>query len=328
MITEAHIRYLKRQEIDISRWDACITRSANRLVYGFHFYLDAMTDGQWDALVYEDYQVVMPLTWRRKGGIRYLYQPAFTQQTGIFSPSPIQAETIAAFLAAVGRHYRFAEIYLNYGNPHPSLRTHENLILPLQAPYADLQSRYKNDLLRNLRQASGLTYSQDLGLDTAIQHYRTQYAARHPAIRPNDYTHFHQLCRSLQAIPTARIDTPTQISPKAPADPPAPIPSPALILRAAFNAGELCATALLISEATRLYLLQSTTLPAGRKLAANHFLLDQLVREFAGHDLILDFEGSDLPGIAYFYANFGAIRQPYFFHRHNRLPWPWRMLKP
>ncbi len=47
-----------------------------------------MAAGQWDALVLDDYQAVMPLTWRSKFGIRYLYQPAFTQQTGIFSASP------------------------------------------------------------------------------------------------------------------------------------------------------------------------------------------------------------------------------------------------
>jgi hypothetical protein len=43
--------------------------------------------------------------------------------------------------------------------------------------------------------------------------------------------------------------------------------------------------------------------------------------------MILDFEGSDHPGIAHFYENFGSINQPYFFYRHNRLPWPLRLLK-
>ncbi|HEY4334438.1 MAG TPA: GNAT family N-acetyltransferase [Puia sp.] len=312
MNTDPHIRHLKRQEIDIARWEACVANSANRLIYGSVVYLDLMTDGQWDALVTGDYDAVMPLPWRRKWGISYLYQPAFTQQTGIFSPSGIPTETTDAFLKAAAKHYRFAEIYLNYGNPHPSLRTHENLILPLHDAYPVLQNRYKKDLQRNLRlaDAADLKYTADLDLDTAIEAYRSQYADRHPAIRPKDYTRFRTLCQSLQ-----------------PAETNAPEKSQ-LILRAAVKDAQLCATALLIRDATRLYLLQSTTPPAGRKLESNHFLIDQLVREFAGTGLTLDFEGSDLPGIAYFYANFGAIRQPYFFHRHNRLPWPWRLLKP
>jgi len=99
------------------------------------------------------------------------------------------------------------------------------------------------------------------------------------------------------------------------------------------------ATALLLREANslgensphrpvdRMHLLQSTVLPAGRQTEANHALLDHLIREFAGKPLILDFEGSDLPGIAHFYRNFGASDQPYFFYRLNRLPWPLRLFK-
>ena len=200
MSTEPHIRHYKRQEIDIARWEACVANSTNRLIYASVVYLETMADGQWDALVWEDYKAVMPLPWRRKWGISYLYQPAFTQQTGIFSPSAIRPETTGAFLKAAAKHYRFAEIYLNYGNPHPSLRTHENLILPLNDPYPVLQSSYKKDLHRNLRlaNAAGLQYTQELDLDTAIEAYRSQYADRHPAIRPKDYTRFHKLCRSLQ----------------------------------------------------------------------------------------------------------------------------------
>jgi hypothetical protein len=317
MSTAPHIRHLKRQEIDIARWDTCISQSTNQLLYARHFYLDAITAGQWDALVLEDYEAVMPLTWRRKWGTGYLCQPAFTQQTGIFSPSMITPGMIDAFLAAATRHYRFAEIYLNYGNPHPSFRVHENLVLPLDEPYSLLESRYKKDLLRNLRlaAAAGLAYTQDLDPDMAIEAYRGQYAARHPNIRPEDYTRFRKLCLSLKSA-TPPIPGPT------------PQPKAELILRAAVSSGQLCATALLIRDSSRLYLLQSTTPPAGRKLEANHFLIDQIIREYAGTGLVLDFEGSDLPGIAYFYTNFGAIRQPYFFHRHNRLPWPWRLLKP
>lgn len=299
-----HIRYLKRQEIDIARWDDCVSRSANSLIYGFHFYLDAMTAGQWDALVLDDYQAVMPLTWRRKGGITYLCQPAFTQQTGIFSPSAITPGLTDAFLQTLTRHYRFAEIFLNHGNAHPALRAQVNLVLPLSDSYSVLESRYKKDLVRNLRLAAGagLVYTQQLDLDTAMDAYRTQYANRHPAVRPRDYTRFRNLCLHLKE-------------------------KDQLVLRAAVKAGEPMATALLLRDSSRIYLLQSTTPAAGRKVEANHFLVDQFVREWAGTGLTLDFEGSDLPGIAYFYTNFGAMDQPYFFYRHSQLSWPWSLFK-
>jgi hypothetical protein len=301
------IRYLRRQEIDIARWDACVEGASNSLIYSRSFYLDAMTAGQWDALVLEDYLAVIPLTWRRKAGIRYLYQPAFTQQTGITSGQPITPALVDAFLRALGRHFRFAEIYLNYTNQHPALERHSNFILPLDAPYEALAGKYKKDLLRNLKLAGktlpALLYVKDFDPHTALGYYQQQYEERLPALRAEDYRHFEELCLLLQQRGQLLVRAVTD-----------------------HHHQPLC-TAILPRDLTRLYLLQSTTLPAGRATGANHFLLDNLIREWAGTALILDFEGSDRPGIAHFYENFGSIDQPYFFYRHNHLPWPLRLLK-
>jgi Acetyltransferase (GNAT) domain len=91
--------------------------------------------------------------------------------------------------------------------------------------------------------------------------------------------------------------------------------------------GSPLAIVLFLRDKDRIYLLQATTSAEGRDIGANHFLLDHVIREFAGQPMTLDFEGSDLPGIAHFYKSFGAQDQPYFFYRHNRLPWPFRQLK-
>ena len=79
----SNIRYLERHEIDTIKWDQCIRHAANGLIYSYSVYLDTMAK-QWSALVLNDYEAVMPLTWNRKFGFNYLYQPAFTSQLGIF----------------------------------------------------------------------------------------------------------------------------------------------------------------------------------------------------------------------------------------------------
>lgn len=300
------IRYLEREAIDDSRWDQCIVRSTNSLIYGRTFYLDRMTDGRWDALVQGEYEAVMPLTWRRKFGIKYLYQPAFTQQTGIFSRLTLSDSVIQAFLAAANRRFRFAEIFLNYGNPHPCLQPRTNLILPLDDSYETLAARYRKDLLRNLRLAanSGLQYVVDPDPSLTLQAYRRKYIGRIAGTSPGDYLNFERLCRHL-------------------------LDSGELLVRAVSDAKQrLLATAVLPRDEQRIYLLQSTTLPGGREAKANHFLLDQLIKEWAGSRLVLDFEGSDLPGVRLFYRAFGSTLQPYYFYRCNRLPFPLRFLKP
>jgi ribosomal protein S18 acetylase RimI-like enzyme len=300
MSSPFHIRRLSRPAIDVDRWDRCIAEAQNSLIYGYHYYLDHMAAGQWDALVFDDYKAVMPLPWRRKYGITYLYQPAFTQQTGIFSAQQCHIE---AFLTAVTKNYRFAEIFLNYANNLPTLKQHTNYILPLNAPYKQIAAGYKKDLVKNLKQTRALHYHHDSPPTLALETFRQQFAHRITSLKKEDFERFERLCGYLRERGQLLVRTVTD------------------------HEQTLLATALLLKDSKRLYLLHLTTLPTGRDMEAGHFLLDELIKEYAGNPLILDFEGSDIPGIAHFYANFGSQDQPYFFFRHNRLPWPLSWLK-
>ena len=299
------INYVQHTEIDFTRWDDRVRHSLSPLIYGHSWYLDRMAANQWDALVLGDYKAVMPLTWRSKFGIAYLYQPAFTQQTGIFSAEPVTSDIVDAFLRQLDRHFRFAEICLNYSNAHPALSPRVNFTLPLSPPYQQLAEQYKKDLVRNLKAAARtkLIYEKDYPLETALGDFRQQYAGRLPAITKEDYVHFRQLCLYLRQ-------------------------QGQLLIRAVLDEQrQALGSAIFLRDIHRFYLIHSTTLPAGRTTEANHFLLDQFIREFAGTPMTLDFEGSDHPGIAHFYANFGSTDQPYYFCRRNRLPWPIRWLK-
>ena len=69
------IRYLSHTEIDKKKWDDCIAHSHFETLYPYSWYLDAVSPG-WYALVRDDYEMVMPLTWKRTYGVRMLIQPA------------------------------------------------------------------------------------------------------------------------------------------------------------------------------------------------------------------------------------------------------------
>ena len=56
----------------MTKWDACIEKAPNGMVYAFSYYLNSMAKN-WDALVLNDYDAVMPLTWNKKYGMQYLY---------------------------------------------------------------------------------------------------------------------------------------------------------------------------------------------------------------------------------------------------------------
>jgi len=301
---KSELQYIPNASIDRRKWDECIDNAPNGLIYGYANYLDAMSKN-WDALVLKDYEAVMPLTWKRKWNIKYLYQPPLTPQLGIFSANPISRQLIGQFLAEANKHFRFAEIFLNYGNHYPSLKSCDNFVLRLNEPIDALRNRYKKNLSRNLKKAAQfeMIYSPDFDLREALMIHQQQYADRTPHVVKADYSHFEELCLKL----AGRAE---------------------IICRAAFGKEKnLLAVAVLFLKNNRLYLIEPTTLEAGRKLQANHFLLDAIIEEFSAKDILLDMVGSELPGVANFYQNFGCENQPFFLYRHNQLSWPARLFK-
>jgi len=296
------IRYIKRKDIDTQKWDACIDSASNGLIYAYSFYLDAMCDN-WDALVLDDYKAVMPLPWRKKWGFKYVYRPAFTQQLGVFGSSHLLTDS-NIFLQKVAQYFSFGEYFVNYNNT-PQPQKHCNLILSLNQDYNLIFKKYKTDLKNNLKKAykNDLRFQTSTNYQKAINLYRQLYAPKIMSLSNIDLEKFEGACLILQQ-------------------------NNMLLVREATNQqGELMATALCLKDNRRIYFIASSTLEKGRNLSANHFLLDRLIHEFSEQDLILDFEGSDLSGVKHFYQNFGAIEQPYFFYRWNKLPWPIKLLK-
>lgn len=299
-----HIRYVPRQEIDIVRWNHCIEEASNGLVYAYSSWLDNMARN-WDALILGEYEALMPLTWNKKGGIRYLYQPPLTPQLGIFSARAISVDLVGAFLHEIIRHFRFAEIFLNYSNFHPDLRPHANYILELNDPHTDIKLNYKSDLRRNLKRVEKFNLHYKVGdeLEKAISLHQKLYGQRTPHVIQADYDRFAKLCRLAQ------------------------LEEELLLRSVSEDPDTLLCMALMLKKKNRIYFIMTTTLAAGRDKEATHFLLDNIIKEFAGTEFILDLVGSDIPGIAHFYQNFGSINQPYYFYQLNRLPWPMRIIK-
>ena len=167
------IRYLTYQQINKTKWDACINNADNGLIYAYSFYLDAMAKN-WDALVLNNYEAVMPLTWNKKYGIHYLYQPPFTACLGVFR-NAITAETVNAFLKAIPAKFKYWDIYLNPGNvfklPEFSLYERMNYVLDLNADYESLYKAYRDNIKRNIKKSEqfGLSIHKNVAIAEVLQ---------------------------------------------------------------------------------------------------------------------------------------------------------------
>jgi len=306
MSSQIHIRFVPYKKIDFIKWDNCITNAPNGLIYGYSYYLDHMAR-QWDALVLNDYEAVMPLTWNRKYGINYLYQPFLTAQLGVFG-NRINAELLDAFLKAIPSRFSYWDFYLNHHNVHALKNFHlyqrKNYILDLDKHYEVLFKNYRENIQRNIRKADqlGCTPIKDFDvqkvIDLAIEQMRTN--TKESSKNADQFIKLYKNLYSRQQAITYGI----------------------------LNAREeLVASCVFIFSHNRAYYILAGNHPDGRTIGASHSLIDAFIKDHAGKKLLLDFEGSDIRNLAFFYSSFGASEEMYAGIKLNRLPFYLKWIK-
>jgi len=295
------ITCLHHHEIDKTRWDDCIDHSVNGIIYGYSWYLDVVAPG-WDALVGDDYRSVFPLVQRKKFGIRYLCQPVFTQQLGLFSRDLITPDEVDKFLFSIPAHFRFAEINLNTLNKaDPSanrlvpLLNHE---LDLINTYDKIAGQYSENQKRNLKKArsQGLTVFRQVRPEEVVRLFRENRGSRLAGLGDEEYRVLLQLVYKCLYNGMAEV-------------------------YGVFDkANELCAGAIFVRSHRKAIFLFSAVNESARKTNAMTLLIDAFIRNNCPAHLTLDFEGSNDPDLARFYKGFGS--QEIIYHRvvMNRLP--------
>lgn len=290
------IQYLSHNRIDKSRWDECIAQAVNGNGYAWSWYLDVASPG-WEALVEIDidkYLSVMPLTCKRKYLINYLCQPFFIQQLGVFSTHELTAETVLSFLKAIPRKYRLIEIRLNEGNPLPDdmkgVGFHRNQLLKLSDSYEILCNGYHENTKRNLKKSFnyGLRLLKEAPMEEIIALFRNDRGASVTHWGDEEYERLQRIASLAVASSNAFIYGVQH--PK--------------------NQKIICGAFFLFSHNRITFLFSGNTM-LGRETHAMAFLIDQVIREYAGRSLVFDFEGSDNESLARFYGGFGSFSVPY-----------------
>src|ERR1035437_8944019 len=136
------IIHLRNKTIDYQRWDFCITQSHNHLTYAYSWYLDIVSP-DWEALVSEDYEYIMPLPVKSRYGIPYLVQPVLTQQLGIFSKKEIDEDIVEEFIKQIP--YFSYELNLNETNFYAKALIYPNFVLNLRQTYNQINACYSKN---------------------------------------------------------------------------------------------------------------------------------------------------------------------------------------
>lgn len=293
------IKYLTYEQIDKTKWDNCIDNADNGLIYAYSFYLDSMSKNR-DALVLNDYEAVMPLTWNKKYGVHYLYQPPFTACLGVFGKN-LDAKTINAFLNAVPAKFKYWDIYFNAGNffklNNFDLYERMNFVLDLNADYENLFKSFRDNIKRNIKKAEKLNLVINRNIAVAdVMALAKEQSGDFANFEQSDFSNFEKLYKLLHQKEKA---TSYGVYTKE---------------------KQLLASAVFLFSHNRAYYIMVGNHPNGKTLGASHALINAFIKDHAAENLLLDFEGSDISSLAFFYSSFGAVEEKYSAIRLNKLP--------
>jgi hypothetical protein len=297
------IQYLKHNQIDKTRWDNCIENSFNKLPYAFSWYLDIVSPN-WDALVYNEYLAVMPLTKRKKYGFHYLYQPILCQQLGVFSTIDKDVFNIDQFIKAIPKHFKLAEININTNNClsdnliEVQKNNRINYLLPLKEEYVTLQQRYSKNHRKNINrfyvqvadhQVKSVTCSEFYSYKSGfINNWKNSFS------KSSKQTYLNIL-KNLEKSGKSKTYF-------------------------IYDKQKSLLAGICYIYVNEMVTIQTFVTKIGRKSGVLYFMIDEFIKENATKDLTLDFMGSMIPGVAYWNNGFGSTVSNYEFIRLNRLP--------
>jgi lipid II:glycine glycyltransferase (peptidoglycan interpeptide bridge formation enzyme) len=250
---------------------------------------------------------VMPLTWNKKYGFYYLYQPAFTPQLGVFGKNTDE-HLVKKFLDAIPSKFRLIEISLNAGNNFPaalnSYYPRVNYILDLNKSYELLWNGYRENHKRNIAKAMqlGCRVSKEVSIDEIIR-LNDEQLNHISGTKPEDYPNFKKLYELLKSRKQAKV------------------------YGIIDSKNKILASAVFFFSHNRAYYIMVGNHPDGKTVGASHALIDTFIKDHAGKNLIFDFEGSDIHNLVFFYSGFAATEEIYPALKINRLPWYIRLLK-
>ncbi|NJB81968.1 hypothetical protein [Wenyingzhuangia aestuarii] len=281
------IQYVQRKNIDIDKYDACIQNASNSRIYALSCYLDIVAN-HWDALILNDYEAVMPLPWKSKYFIKYIYPPCWTQQLGVFSLHKITPNLVQNFIKAIPRKFLKTTIQFN-SECIIETQIKNNYILALNRDYSFLKTGYNKNrkrILSKINTTNNVTIFND-SLDNFTSFFNQ--IDHNFSIQQKEKNKLFKLIKKLidlnkGQIISVKIDKKTE------------------------------ATVFITLHKNRITNLVPMATKKGKKRNLPTILIDYIIQYHQNTNMILDFEGSMIPGVAQFYKSFGSELEQYFLY--------------
>lgn len=284
-----HFQFFAHRDIDLTRWDKAINQCENENPYAYSNWLNLVCPG-WGAYINSDYSILIPIPIKYKFGIKYVSQPLFTQQLGVYNCIPLSPDELSLILNDLRAQFKKIHYQLNISNPKINgLKSKTTYILPLNKSFDELfegfsvhHQRNINKALRVINEQQGtIEISKDF--ETFIQYFRDTIGKKDTSLEDDDYLMIKQIIQTQNGK--------------------------MYLFKAAGQ--EVLGGLYSLESSTKVVNLFNFVTSEGKEKRAMFGLVSEWIKQYAGSQKTLDFEGSEIESIAKFYHGFGAVPVTY-----------------
>lgn len=289
---------IKRKDLDVEKYDACISTSLQSNLFGFSWYLDICCTN-WMVLVLNDYEAVMPIPYRKKYAIKYVYPPLWILELGIYSKG--KKVKIDSFLEVLKAHFKFAELRLNTKNNAIKSQNKTQIgslqFLSLKQGYESVFKKYNRNRKRELIKAKNANLIENWtdSPDKLVSLFKQNIAIRLAKINDKDFENLLGVIQFCLANKTGEL------------------------LTVYSEKNELVNAAFFIKFKDKVTQLVCASDLHNRDNGANTFSNDRAIFRYQNQFDIYNFGGSSMESIANYYKSFGAETVTYRLLKYNNL---------
>jgi hypothetical protein len=246
---------------------------------------------------------LFPLAPRSLAHLKLLEQPLLIQHFALVGAKTPLSVDYTALLNALSAKFHYIDLCLDTAAfPLPAgWKSQERVTYRLALPESPqlLRGAYSQHLKRILKKSSALSISKDVSIE-AFMPFLRQHLSNKIKLPASFYNKAEELLRN----PVLQWQ-----------------------ICGAYSGASLVAACAIFCHGQQRYYQLAVNAPAAKELNAMHQLLDRLLVDWCGQEIIFDFEGSMIAGLQRFYGGFGA--KPYIYTRvsYSKLPWPLSLWK-
>lgn len=278
------IKQISRKNLDLDKYTACIVSSTNYRVYAEVWYLDVVADNNWYCLVLNDYEAVMPIPYQRKFGLKFVIQPYYCQQLGVFHGEQFTKKQFKQFEQKLHRKlvrsYHFNEENTEIFSPKGEKRT--NYVLDLNNTDLHYNKKTKNNCKTFRNKKVEILTKFDLKQLLKFKKENSAHSANYDLLK--------KLLTALNKRDRVKV-------------------------KFAKQEQNMLAFSCFVYSKNRIIYINSSASRMGKKLCAPTGLIHEVINQHHLHDYIFDFEGSDHPNISQFFEGFGPDKKIYTVYK-------------